>query len=268
MTDDALTIVEPGWGTTIQDLGRPGFAHLGVSPGGMVDPAIGALVNRLVGNGDGAALLETCGGLVIRAERPLLVATSREAAPFALAAGATYEVVPGERLWQYLAVRGGLLADAVLGSVSTDTLAGLGPGPPHAGDSLAVGADPRSELTTDVAPLAPLGHVARVTPGPRADWFASSWRHDLAAAQLTVTDVNRVGVRLAGVRLARSRHEELPSEGLVRGAVQAPPGGELVMMLADHPTTGGYPVVAVVHPDDVATVAHHRPGTTLRLRIG
>lgn len=266
MNPSAITIVEPGWATTIQDLGRPGFAHLGVSPSGMVDRSLGTLVNRLVGNPDGAALLETCGGLVIRAERPVLIATSREAAPFTLPAGESYQLVGEGRLWHYLAVRGGLAVAPTLASAATDTLSGLGPPVPAAGEQLAVGADPRTELWLDVAPLAPLAHVARFHPGPRSNWFAAGWPGELAAASLTVGEVNRVGVRLIGASPRRIRHDELPSEGLIRGAIQAPPGGELVMMLADHPTTGGYPVIAVVHPDDVATVAQHRPGSTLRLR--
>lgn len=263
-----LTIVEPGWATTVQDAGRRGLAHVGVSPAGVVDPALAALVNRLVGNAGGAAVLETCGGLGVRAERPVLLATSVEAAPFALAAGETYRLPAAtERLWHYVAVRGGLAVDAVLASRSTDTMSGLGPRPPVAGDVLAVGPDPGTGIVTDHAPLAAPPDVARATPGPRADWFAEGWERTLSGTSLTVTDVSRVGVRLSGVELPRRVTGELPSEGLVRGAVQAPPGGELVMMLADHPTTGGYPVVAVVDPDDVAAVAQHRPGTRLRLIV-
>jgi biotin-dependent carboxylase-like uncharacterized protein len=263
-----ITIKEAGWASTIQDLGRPGYAHLGVSPSGMVDPALGTLVNRLVGNPGGAALIETCGGIVLEAERPVLLATSVEAAPFTLAAGETYRMpTTTERLWQYVAVRGGLAVEPVLGSASTDTMAGLGPAPLTAGDRFAVGPDPRTELTLDVAALAPPSAAARCTVGPRAAWLAPGWERALARAVLTVADVSRVGVRLTGAVLRRRRDDELASEGLVRGAIQAPPGGELVMMLADHPTTGGYPVIAVVHPDDVANVAQQRPGGLVRLRV-
>jgi biotin-dependent carboxylase-like uncharacterized protein len=264
-----VLIVEAGWATTVQDLGRPGYAHLGVSPSGMVDPALGSLVNRLVGNPDGAPLIETCGGLTLRAERPVLIATSVEAAPLSVAAGETYRLPPDTgRLWHYVAVRGGFAVEPVLGSAATDTLAGLGPAPLTAGTRLATGPDPGTELTLDVAPLPEVAGVARCSPGPRGDWFAPGWERALSEAVLTVADVSRVGVRLTGPALQRLRHHELPSEGLVRGAVQVPPSGELVMMLADHPTTGGYPVVAVVHADDVAAVAQHRPGSFVRLRVG
>jgi biotin-dependent carboxylase-like uncharacterized protein len=263
-----ITVVEAGWGSTVQDLGRPGYAHLGVSPSGMVDTALGTLVNRLVGNPGGAPLIETCGAIVLRAERALLLATSVEAAPFTLAAGETYRMPTApERLWHYVAVRGGLAVEPVLGSASTDTMAGLGPAALAGGDSIAVGPDPRTELALDVAALAPPPAIARCTAGPRADWFEPGWERALDRAPLTVRDVSRVGVRLTGVELRRRRGGELPSEGLVRGAIQAPPGGELLMMLADHPTTGGYPVVAVVHSDDVAGVAQHRPGGLVRLRV-
>jgi biotin-dependent carboxylase-like uncharacterized protein len=263
-----ITVVEPGWASTIQDLGRPGYAHLGVSPSGMVDPALGTLVNRLVGNPGGAALIETCGGIVLRAERPVLLATSVEAAPFTLAAGEEYRLPAApERLWHYVAVRGGLAVEPVLGSAATDTMAKLGPPPLATDDRFVVGPDPGTELTLDVAALAPPPATARCTIGPRADRFARGWERTLSRAVLTVADVSRVGVRLTGAELPRRRHDELPSEGLVRGAIQAPPGGELVMMLADHPTTGGYPVVAVVHPDDIANVAQRRPGGLVRLRV-
>jgi allophanate hydrolase subunit 2 len=79
-------------------------------------------------------------------------------------------------------------------------------------------------------------------------------------------DSDRVGARLSGPALVRSRHEELPSEGLVEGAIQVPPDGQPIVMLADHPTTGGYPVIAVVDPADLRHVAQAAPGTTLRFR--
>ena len=81
-----------------------------------------------------------------------------------------------------------------------------------------------------------------------------------------MTTTSRVGVRLRGGTIDRVDDRELPSEGLVRGAIQVPPGGEPVVMLADHPTTGGYPVIAVVHPDDVAIVAQHSAGSAITFR--
>jgi biotin-dependent carboxylase-like uncharacterized protein len=260
-----LEIVDAGIASTIQDGGRRGLAHLGVSPAGAVDPALAALTNRLVGNADGAALIETCGNLVVRAAQAALIATSAELAPISLAPGESHRLAAdGTRLWHYLAVRGGIDVDPVLGSRSTDTLSGLGPPPLAAGDRLAIGAEPGSALAVDQAPPPQPSRPVRLTPGPRLDWFEPASFERFVSATLTVTDASRVGVRLSGLRLARRVAHDLPSEGLVRGAVQIPPDSDPVMLLADHPTTGGYPVIAVVHPDDVALVAQTPPGRTLR----
>lgn len=263
----ALVVVAPGIATTIQDLGRPGLAHLGVPAAGAVDPWLAGLLNRLVGNPSGGALLETCGNLVLEAARPITVATSRHAAPVVLRSGERVEVAAGAgRQWHYLAVRGGLATRAVLGSRSHDTLSGIGAVPIATGTRLAIGPDP-DDPVADIAPIAAPADTARIGPGPRADWFDGDPLGALTAGPLTVTASSRVGVRLRGPALVRVRTDELPSEGLVRGAIQVPPDGDPIMMLADHPTTGGYPVVAVVHADDVAAIAQHPEGTTVRLRL-
>ncbi len=263
-----IEVVEPGWATTIQDGGRPGFAHLGVPSSGFVDPSLAGLTNRLVGNQRPAALFETCGGLTIRAVGAVLIATSRELAPISLASGETYRLDPdSQRLWHYLAVRGGIVVETVLGSAATDTLSGLGPQSVTVGDVYPVGLEPRTAIVTDQAPRGELVHVVPITIGPRADWFNESWRRRLTGTSWEVSTSNRVGVRLSGRPLVRLGSGELASEGLVRGALQVPPDGTLVMMLADHPTTGGYPVIAIVHTDDVATVAQHHPGSSIRFRL-
>jgi allophanate hydrolase subunit 2 len=160
-----------------------------------------------------------------------------------------------------------------LGSRATDLLSGLGPDPLHTGDVLLVGHDAGGLPPVDVAPRAPVGVGARETltlrmlPGPRRDWFDDDAWHVLAGSTYVVSaDSNRVGVRLDGPRLERAVAAELPSEGLVRGAVQVPPSGMPLVFLADHPTTGGYPVIAYVVDDDVDVIAQLRPGDRLRLR--
>lgn len=261
----AIEVIAPGIASTIQDRGRTGYAHLGVSPSGAVDPRLASLTNRLVGNPDEASVIETCGGLVLRFTGAALVATSSELAPVSVGAGETYRL-PGDRsrLWHYVAVRGGIDVPAVLGSRSSDTLSGLGPPPLAAGDVLPIGAEPASQLAVDHAPGTRLRDVVRVTPGPRLDWFEPVSFERFVAGAWTVTESSRVGVRLSGVRLVRRITHDLPSEGLVRGAVQVPPDSDPVMLLADHPTTGGYPVIAVVDPDDVAVVAQTQPGGPVR----
>ena len=263
-----VEIVSPGWATTVQDRGRPGYAHLGVSPSGAVDPALAGLVNRLVGNDTGAAVLETCGGLTVRASGALLIASTRELTPISLSDGATHTLEPDhKRLWHYLAIRGGIDVQPVLGSRSVDTLSGLGPPPVAVSMRLPVGNQPDQLIITDVAPMGAIPVVARVSGGPRASWFASDWQTVMTDNDWTISTSNRIGVRMTGTPIEQIRRDELPSEGLVRGAIQMPPDGQLVMMLADHPTTGGYPVIAVVHPDDVAIVAQQIPGSSVRFRL-
>jgi biotin-dependent carboxylase-like uncharacterized protein len=255
--------------TTVQDLGRPGLAHLGVPGSGAVDPDELAALDRLVGNRADAAGLETVGRLVVRANGPAVVATSIERVARAVGDGyvVTVEPAPGD-LFGYLAVRGGIDAPAVLGSRSHDSLARLGPPPPVDGDELDIGPDPGGELTAEPAPRRPRPDVIELWPGPRADWFADGALDELGASEWTVSDVvSRVGIRLDGPSLTRAVTDELPSEGLVRGAIQVPPDGRPVVMSADHPTTGGYPVIAIVDRASLATVSQARPGAAVRMRV-
>jgi biotin-dependent carboxylase-like uncharacterized protein len=270
----ALEIVTPGWASTVQDLGRPGYATIGVGRSGALDVASMSLANRLVGNPVGAAVIETAGELVVRAMSPMSVAVvgspTQHAAPMVLAAHDVVRVAAaGDHLWSYLAVRGGIGVAPVLGSRSRDTLAHLGPPDLVAGAVLPIGPDPRTPIVADVAPRRPPAGPIRLWPGPRREWFAASALELLVTTTWRVgADVSRVGARLEGPALGRAAAAsvggELASEGLIAGAVQVPPDGRPVVMFADHPTTGGYPVVAVVDPDDLGRFAQHRPGTELR----
>jgi biotin-dependent carboxylase-like uncharacterized protein len=279
-----LTVLASGPLTTVQDRGRPGWASIGVTRSGAADRQAAALANRLVGNDAAAAVLEvTVGGLQVQAGRTLLVAVSGAPAPVtvdgrAAPFDAPLTLRPGQVLGlgnpavglrSYLAVRGGIGVPPVLGSRSTDTLSGLGPAPLRPGDVLPVGALAADEPVVDVAPVrAPSSRpVLRVLPGPRRDWLAPAAWTALTAEDWTVSpDSDRVGLRLAGPRLDRARTDELPSEGLVPGAVQVPPDGAPVLFLVDHPVTGGYPVLAVVTTDDLPAAAQLRPGDRVRFR--
>lgn len=281
----ALRIVEPGLLATVQDLGRPGAASLGVAESGALDRAALRAANRLLGNPEGAAAIEvTMGGLRAVATRDLWFAVGGAWGPITLDG---HPVDPYEaHAWPagvelhldwfahgaraYLAIRGGVDAAPVLGSRATDVLAQLGPPPLRAGDTLAVG-----PATAAVPPHPDVGWGAppddelelELAPGPRAEWFTASARSALFESVWTVTnDADRVGVRLDGPRLERARAGELPSEGMVPGALQVPPSGRPVVLLADGPVTGGYPVIAVATPASVDRLAQARPGTRIRFR--
>ncbi|TNY34540.1 biotin-dependent carboxyltransferase family protein [Thermomonospora catenispora] len=281
-----IEVVRPGPLTTVQDLGRPGHAHLGVPCSGAADRPSLCLANRLVGNPEDAAGLEmTFGGAVLRFHRsgwaavtgapvPLRVGGRPAAmnAPCHVPAGACLEVgVPRIGVRSYLAVRGGLAVDPVLGSRSTDLLSGLGPAPLRGGDRLPVGRLPAdAPILVDQAPVAPLPEepVLRILPGPRDDWFTDDALGVLTTERYEVTaESNRVGIRLTGRPLRRAREGELPSEGMVTGALQVPPNGMPIIFLADHPTTGGYPVIAVLAGRDLPVAAQLRPGQKVRFRL-
>lgn len=264
-----IEIVAPGWATTIQDAGRPGWGHIGVPTSGAVDGGLRDVLNRLVGNPEDAAVLETLGGLRVRVSAAAVVATADELTVRSVAAGETITVDPvAGTLWGYLAVRGGFDVEPVLDSRSQDSRSGLGPPPLVAGTRLPVGADPGTSLVADQAPPRPPGDVVDVWPGPRQDWFVPGAMHQLTTTIWTVTaDVSRVGARLDGPRLERSNTVELPSEGVLTGAVQVPADGRPIVMLADHPTTGGYPVLAIVDQASLAAVVQSRPGAPLRFRL-
>ncbi|MEV0536597.1 biotin-dependent carboxyltransferase family protein [Kitasatospora sp. NPDC050463] len=277
-----MLVVRPGPLTTVQDLGRRGVAHLGVPRSGALDePALDA-ANRLVGNDPGTAVLETTlGGVALRAHGPVVVAvtgapsavrvngrTAAWGAPVAVPDGALVEVGAATHgVRGYLAVAGGIAVPPVLGSRSTDLLSGLGPAPLAVGDVLPVGPLPPHRPAPDLVPLPapPAELVLRLRLGPRTDWFAPRSVARLARDHYRVAAAsNRIALRTEGPPVSRAVGGELPSEGMVLGAVQIPPDGQPVIFLADHPTTGGYPVVGVVPTADLAAAAQTRPGTPLR----
>lgn len=274
----SLTVLETGPLATIQDVGRAGQAALGVPASGACDRSSYALANRLVGNEAGAAALEvTYGGLAIHADNDLLIAVTGAPctgvplnAPTLLRSGEILRLgTPVSGLRTYVAVRGGIDVPPILGSRSTDLLSGLGPPPLTAGQTLQIGAPVLPMPGVDHAPVAhpAAGQVVlRVTPGPRRDWFTDTgWASLTSQVYEVSTNSNRVGVRLDGEPLERAGTGELASEGMTRGAIQIPPSGTPVIFLADHPVTGGYPVIAYVASTDLDACAQVRPGQPVRL---
>ncbi|PZF86885.1 biotin-dependent carboxyltransferase family protein [Micromonospora deserti] len=275
-----VEVLRAGALTTVQDLGRPGWAHLGVPRSGALDPAALRLANRLVGNPESAAGLEiTLTGCELRFTRATAVAVTGAEAdvrvdrrpadtgrPLALPAGAVLRIGPARRgLRTWLAAAGGIDVPPVLGSRATDTLSGLGPPPLRDGDRLSLGtpAGPPAPVDVTAGPPPPTELRLALRLGPRDDWFPPAALDRLLDTPYAVSPLsNRVGARLTGAPLPRAVAGELPSEGIVLGAVQVPADGQPLVFLADHPTTGGYPVVGVV--DDVTPLAQARPGTTVR----
>jgi len=275
----SLLVVDSAGLITVQDRGRIGWAHLGVPRAGALDGEAAALANRLVGNTPHDAVLEvTLGRLSFRvgSGRWFAVTGARsvvllDGVPQAFAAavyapqGALVEIDrPDEGARAYLAVAGGIAVQPVLGSRSTDTLAGIGPEAVTTGAVLPLGAavaTPRSYDSPRVRPM----EAVRVWPGPRVGWFVDVALERLCQQPYVVTpDSNRIGVRLRGAALERSRSGELPSEGMVLGAIQVPHDGQPVVLLHDHPVTGGYPVLAVVDGRDLGPLAQARPGDLIR----
>ena len=312
-----LHVLAPGMFTIVQDLGRPGFAHLGVTGSGALDRAALRRANRMVGNttgtvgAAGAAGLETVlDGLRLKAAGTHILAVAggpvalllEDGAgdgrpvpldtPFVLRDGETITLLPSTGdggFRSYVAVRGGFDLPQVLGSRATDVLSGLGPAPLRLGTFLPVAPATRGSIVgfPEAAPPPPGDcTVLRYLPGPRQDWFTQQSLDTFENQEWAVDgQSNRVGLRLVGTPLTRAgtaggsqaAHQtgagaraelvpaaELPSEGMVEGALQVPPSGLPVLFLADHPVTGGYPVLGVVLTEDLGKAAQLAPGARLR----
>lgn len=277
-----LLVVAPGVMTTIQDSGRPGYASMGVSRSGAFDRRAYEAGQRLLGNPDGVAALEVVlGGLrvtVTGATRAVLTGglVAATVGGRKIGHGEPFVIEPDEELAlkhlsagirAYVSFAGGIDVPPVLGSRATDTLSGLGPAALRAGDVLPLGPAAGSQsahvatLTLTLPTNDPV--TLDVLPGPRTDWLTDQ---DLAGEWTVSPASNRVGVRLLGPVVGLERTRELPSEGVVRGAIQVPPAGQPVIFGPDHPTTGGYPVVGVLTDASCDALAQLRPGQRVRLR--
>ena len=295
----SIAVLAPGMLSTVQDGGRVGHAALGVGLGGAMDPVALRLANILVGNVDNAAALEiTLRGPRLRFEADALIAltgaeieaTCRDTAvpmwrPLALRAGSELSLGGMRRgARTYLAVSGGLATPCVLGSRSIDVNAGIGSAL-VAGDTLPCSPAPRtlmaplwralehdtaamcaSKWALDTAPWfdlspAPLGALR----GAHFDALESTAQRALFEATFRISaDSNRVGYRLEGASLALRQPLELVSSGIVPGTLQLPPGGAPIALMAEAPTTGGYPRIAQIAAIDLPRLAQRRPGDTLR----
>lgn len=269
-----LTVRATGIQTVFQDLGRPGKVDQGVATSGALDRGALKAANRIVGNPTDTACLEVVyGGLSLTAHGPSVIAVTgapcvlqintasgqqlerQSWQPVDLDDGDTVTLgMPASGIRSYVAVRGGFDIAPVMDSRSTDTLAQVGPAPVAKGDMLGiVAAQVANAVSVNEVPPYPLPKagdvvVLDVVMGPRTDWFTDASVELLAKQEWQVTaQSSRVGIRLAGnTPLARSQTAELPSEGTAVGAIQVPINGQPVLFLADHPLTGGYPVIGAV----------------------
>ncbi|HEX7739322.1 MAG TPA: biotin-dependent carboxyltransferase family protein [Marmoricola sp.] len=284
MSTPALRIDAVGPQVTIQDLGRPGHASLGVTEGGAADRLSLRRANRLVGNAEDAAALEILiGGLEVTALTDVTVAVSgapcrlshddepkETESPLRLRSGDRLRIGTAPvGLRSYLAVAGGVAAPVLLGSRSSSPSMGIGPAPLRDGDVVAVGASPlRAADEPGFGSWRTGALTVEVILGPRHDLFTPESVETLFASAWAVTsDLDRVGVRLDGPALRQQDPSAtLASEGVVRGALQVPPTGRPTVFLADHPVTGGYPVIGVVRDADADAIAQLRPSDELRFR--
>jgi KipI family sensor histidine kinase inhibitor len=297
----AVDVVRPGLQLTVQDLGRPGHAALGVSASGAADRAALRAANAAVGNPSDAGAFEVAGGgtvLRFRGDGVIAVAGADMDAGLVRAddvalpvpLGAPVAIEDGDELRlgaaraglrAVVAVRGGLALEPALGSVSSDTLAGLGAievggSPLAAGATVALRGPAAALAAVDPLPVPrdPLPRPGdlvdlRIVLGPRDDWFTRGGLATLVGQEWSVTPrSDRVGVRLEGATpLERAVAGELPSEGAVTGAIQVPPDGQPVLFLPDHPLTGGYPIIGAVIDADLDLAGQLPPGARIRFRV-
>ncbi len=273
-----LFVVEPGVLTTVQDLGRPGWGAWGVPVSGALDTEALRLANRLVGNSEDSAALEvTLSGPVFKAIGDLLVAVV--GGPFGPAPGEVVPIPDGRTLAftagpgavrAVVAVAGGIDVPKVLGSRSTCVSARFGGFQGRRlskGDVLAVGEPSGRPLPGRAnVPRPPVGDVVlRAMPGPQEDFFDPEMRAVFWAGTWRVLpESNRMGIRLRGESLGFVETAALPSEGTAPGAVQITAEGQPLVLLAERPTTGGYPKIATVVDADLGLLARTAPGRTVR----
>jgi biotin-dependent carboxylase-like uncharacterized protein len=278
-----LEIMRTGPLALIQDMGRPGLAHLGVTRSGAADRRSHTLANRLVANPSDHATIEvTFGGLTarVRGGDVAIAVTGADTDPaingnpfginsihYAHDGQVISLGAPHSGLRTYLAIRGGIDVTPVLGSRSYDVMSAIGPAPLQPGDVLPVGDHNDAFPELEQAPVASIDRQLvelLVVPGPRDDWLADP---DALVHNVWVASdrSDRVGMRLAGTPVRhRWPDRQLPSEGATRGAIQVPPNGLPVILGPDHPVTGGYPVVGVVADEDIDQVGQIRPGQMVR----
>lgn len=278
-----ITFTKASGFLTLQDQGRIGYANIAVPTSGAFDQKSHQLANRLIGNFPNACVIEslrasfefvTDTDLVISATgAPASIQVDgREHEMFRaiyVPAGSAVIVSPGNLgMRTYLAIRGGIVGNQIMGSCSFDELSQIGTPPIKPGDKFSVEDQVAGSITGDYVPASVVTGVEielEAMPAPR--WSGFSNPNLLFTSEYQVTgSVNRVGLRLTGPELSWSSQSRLASEGVVTGAIQIPVDGMPLIFGPDHPTTGGYPVVAVVSRNSLDLLAQTTPGTLVRFK--
>ena len=245
---------------SVQDLGRPGRMHEGLAPGGPLVRALLVRANRAAGNDDGAAALELSGRIVLRAVAPIVLGL--DDGPRELDAGEELAIGSEPRRVAYVAIAGGLDTPIALGSRSTQLSAGIG-ALLRSGDVLGTGVERLSAGARATEPFDETSPI-RILPGPDLDAFAPAALDALCATRYRISpQSDRVGTRLGGPALARVDAPDRSSP-MVRGALEVPTDGLPIVLGPEHPTTGGYPLIAVIASNDLDRFHAIRLGGSVR----
>jgi KipI family sensor histidine kinase inhibitor len=255
---------------TVQDGGRPGQLARGIPASGPLDPGAFEAANAAVGNPPGAAAVEVpLGSLEIEARGGSAVVSVDGEAAVRLAEGEHLRVAESDRAVRYLAVRGGIDVPVVMGSRATLLPARVGGHlgrPLRKGDVLRVGGAEGDPSVTSRGVIGSSEELA-VVPGPHVGRFPAGAYGALLAGVWRVSRLgDRVGVRLEGSRVPRDEPDLALPVPMIRGAVEVTTDGTPIVLGPDHPTTGGYPVLAVLLPAAQAALARRKPGEAVRLR--
>jgi antagonist of KipI len=279
-----IRVLKSGLLTTVQDLGRLGFAHLGVSPSGAADRFSLRLANLLVGNPENTAALEcTLLGPLLQFDERATVAITGSAISSGLPINQTLEVPAGQRLEigsllsgarAYIAIRGGIAVPEVMNSASTllpATIGGLQGRALRAADVLQFGqcsTVPTRKLRNKSEFQKPTSGPLRVTETTQSDWFSAPTLLRFQSTVFKVSDhSNRSGIRLEGDAVQADRRSELITEGVSLGAIQVPADGQPIILFVDQQTTGGYPKIANVASADLSRVAQLRPHEEIKFQF-
>ena len=279
-----VTFTEVSGFITLQDEGRIGYANIAVPASGAFDQASHHLANRIVGNFSGACAIESLRSkFAFTTDSDLVISVTGAPAsvkidgrehemsrPIYVPAASTVSLSASNMgMRTYLAIRGGIRGNTVMGSSSFDELSQIGTPPIKLGNEFEIDRKVAGSIAQNFAPGSAITGAATVEiaamPAPR--WSGFSNPDQLFSSEYEVTSsVNRVGLRLSGPELIWSSNKRLASEGVVTGAIQIPVDGMPLIFGPDHPTTAGYPVIAVVSRNSLDVLAQAAPGTKVRFK--